>query len=95
MLEHLQPVNQRGPAPDGSCNVDRLGHLLEIGPLGQALVRVRLDAIRALNGVRDREGDQRLLANRQGALREDLAVLGDLCSRPGIDVETVLGEIDR
>ena len=77
VLEHLDAVDQRGASPDGRGHVDRLRHLLEIGALLEARLRVRVDAVGALDGVGHAERDQRLLALAEGALGEDRVVPGE------------------
>src|SRR5688572_651887 len=75
MLEHLHAMHQRCTTTDGRRHVQRLGHLLQVGALLQGVLRVRVDAIGALYHVRDRQGDQRLLARRERAGLEYLGVV--------------------
>src|ERR1051325_125443 len=71
----LHPVHQRRAAADGAGHVHGLGHLLEVGAFLQTLRRVRVDAVRALHGVRDGERDQGLLARGERAGGEDGVVV--------------------
>ena len=75
MLEHLQPVDQGGAAPNRRRHMHRLGHLLEVSPLLEALRRVGIDAVRTLDRVRHGKRYQRLLTHRQRPIREDRAVV--------------------
>jgi len=75
VLQHLHAVHQRRPAADRRRDVQRLGHLLEVGALLQGLLRIGVDAVGALHRVRHRQRDQRLLARRQGAGLEYLGVV--------------------
>src|ERR671934_1527809 len=87
VLEHLHAVHERGAAADRRRDVQRLGHLLEVGALRERLLRVRVDAIRALHHLRHGERNQRLLACRQCAGLEHLAVPGEEKLRePGISL---------
>src|SRR2546425_6586617 len=74
VVEHLYAVDQRGAASDRCGDVHRLGHLLEVGALLQSVSRIRVDAVRALHGVRHGERDERLLPRRQRPLAEHGAV---------------------
>jgi hypothetical protein len=70
VLEHLQSVDERRASANRHRHVDSFGHLLEIGALLERILRIGVDAVRSLDGVRHGERDQRLLANRKGALRK-------------------------
>src|SRR5258705_458940 len=74
-LAHLHAVDERGAAADGDRDVERLGHLLEIGAFLLAVLRVGVDAVRALDGMRHRERDEALLARRERSVREHRAVV--------------------
>src|SRR5262249_30349124 len=71
VLAHLHAVHERAAALDRRRDVDRLGHLLEVGPLLEAGVRIGVDAVGALDRVRDAERHERLLALAQRALGPD------------------------
>ena len=75
MVQHLHAVAQRGATPDSRCDVDGLGHLLHIRAFLQAIGRVRVDTVRALDGVRNGQRDERLLAGRESAVLKHLAVI--------------------
>src|SRR3954462_15574359 len=83
MLEHLHAVHQGCATADRRSDVQRLGHLLEVGALLQGLLRIGVDAIGALDGMRYRQHDQRLLARRQRTRLEDF----------GVVIEKLVGEL--
>src|SRR5262245_59503039 len=74
VLEQLLAVYERRAAADRGGDVDRLGHLLEVGALLQRFLGVGVDAVGALHRVRDGEGDEGFLARRQRAGLEHLGV---------------------
>src|SRR3990170_789697 len=59
-LEGLDGVNQGCSPPGDGRHVDRLGHLLQGGPRGGCSPGVDIDAVRTLDRVGHREGDQLL-----------------------------------
>src|SRR4030065_508213 len=65
-LQGLHGVDQGRSSLDDGRDVDRLGHLFPGGPRGRGSLGVDVDAGRALDRVRDREGGQfpRLLSQR-------------------------------
>src|SRR3990172_8593981 len=69
-LQGLHGVDQGRSSPDDGRDVDRLGHLFPGGPRGRGSLGVDVDAVRALDRVRDREGDQFLGLLSERAFRE-------------------------
>src|SRR5579864_1231313 len=59
---HLHAVHERRAAANGSRDVHRLGHLVEVRPFLEGVLAIGVDAVGALHGVGDRERDERLLA---------------------------------
>src|SRR5581483_11527137 len=67
-------MHQGSAAANGGCDVDGFGHLFRIGAFLQAGLRVRVNAVRALNGMRDRQRNQAFFAFRKRSFREDRGV---------------------
>ena len=55
-------MDKRSPAPDRDRYVKGLGHLLEVGTFLLAILRVGIDAIGTLHGMRNGKGDEAFLA---------------------------------
>ena len=85
--------------PHLGCNPDRFHDLLGRGALLRRLLRMTLDAIRTLGGMRDGDGDELLLASSQCTLGKHAAAEVPECLvlRRGqfaailVDVARVLG----
>src|SRR3990170_2166917 len=69
-LEGLDGVHQGRSPPGDGRHVDRLGHLLQGGPRGGCSPGVDIDAVRTLDRVGHREGDQLLGLLAERPLRE-------------------------
>ena len=54
-------MNQRGPSPNCRRDVYGFSHLVDIRAFLEGVRTVGVYAVRALDGVSDREGNQRLL----------------------------------
>jgi hypothetical protein len=62
LLAHLHTMYKRRPASDRDSHVKGFGHLLEVGAFLQAILRVGIDAIGTLHGMRRGERDEAFLA---------------------------------
>ncbi len=67
-------MDKAGAAANGRGNVDRFGHLIEVGTFLEALLRVGVDAIGTLHGVRHSQRDQALFTRGEGPFGEDRAI---------------------
>src|SRR5579863_8682593 len=74
VVTHLHAVYKGGTAANGSRNVDRLSHLLNVRSLFEAAGAIGIDAVGTLNGVGDSEGYQGFLTLREGAFGKDCVV---------------------
>ena len=54
-------MDKRSAAPDGNRHMEGFRHLLEIGTFLLTILGVRVDAIGALHGVRNRKRNEALL----------------------------------
>src|SRR5438094_822772 len=73
-IAHLQAMHQRRSSANGRGDMHGFAHLFQVRALLETRLRIRVDAVWTLNGVRHAQCDEALLALRERALRENRAV---------------------
>ncbi len=60
MIAHLHAMYECSTAPNGSRDMNSLGHLLDVGPFFQRGSAVSINTIGTLDSMSDRQSDERL-----------------------------------
>src|SRR3546814_16536727 len=76
-VHHLDTVYKRSSTADRRRDVDSFHHLLLVVTFLGGIGGVGVNAVRALNGMRDGQGDERFFAGGQGAICKDGPIIGE------------------